>query len=548
MALSNFIKNVASETAKKASKVADKVSASAKDVMSKSSFNLEAVTSNWNKFAEYYTGKNVDEILKDKAEKGGTELTYLTLILDEIGKLPNISTSQKISIRGAIGYLVSPLDYISDFIPDVGYSDDIMVLSSGVYGVSDIITNEIKEAALVRLKKFLPKYDIRDVQKVDTSIQVWSINLQKNRERVEVIKQTVTEQVQAIDQTIENVKNSEEYKQVVALGEQVGATTVKGAKVITGVQGYQDRQEAMDINAQAEQIKKYVEEHTEELRMSLNNGLEELGKIRLTALHNVVGRFVDCLKKMSQGAKAKEYEFLSEIDLNPGHIQEMESLDMEAGDALKVLAVGGSFAAVGIAATPAIVTGVVTSLCAAGTGTAISTLSGAAANSAVLAWLGGGTIAAGGGGMAAGSVVLGALTGGVAIGAAVVAMGSLASAFYSRKLTEATKYLAAVQEWEAQTKQSWVALEAMKKRIEEIQTVTLQLESRASAQLEKLEQLIPTFNNDNIEHVEVFRQSAILAKSMSELAQVSLLDENGNLTSESSIVATKTEKLLNTNL
>jgi hypothetical protein len=42
----------------------------------------------------------------------------------------------------------------------------------------------------------------------------------------------------------------------------------------------------------------------------------------------------------------------------------------------------------------------------ASTGTAISSLSGVAAYNASLAWLGGGTIAAGGGGMAAGAMVL----------------------------------------------------------------------------------------------------------------------------------------------
>jgi hypothetical protein len=45
----------------------------------------------------------------------------------------------------------------------------------------------------------------------------------------------------------------------------------------------------------------------------------------------------------------------------------------------------------------------------ASTGTAIGTLSGAAASNAILAWLGGGSIAAGGGGIAAGTAVLGGL-------------------------------------------------------------------------------------------------------------------------------------------
>jgi len=55
----------------------------------------------------------------------------------------------------------------------------------------------------------------------------------------------------------------------------------------------------------------------------------------------------------------------------------------------------------------------------AGTGTAISSLSGAAASNAAMAWLGGGTVASGGGGMAAGAAVL---TGGAAIAIASVAV------------------------------------------------------------------------------------------------------------------------------
>ena len=49
---------------------------------------------------------------------------------------------------------------------------------------------------------------------------------------------------------------------------------------------------------------------------------------------------------------------------------------------------------------------VATTFGTASTGTAISSLSGAAAESAALAWLGGGAAAAGGGGMAAGNALL----------------------------------------------------------------------------------------------------------------------------------------------
>lgn len=61
---------------------------------------------------------------------------------------------------------------------------------------------------------------------------------------------------------------------------------------------------------------------------------------------------------------------------------------------------------------------VATTFGTASTGTAISALSGAAAKSAAVAWLGGGAVAAGGGGVAAGNAALMALAGPVAWGVA----------------------------------------------------------------------------------------------------------------------------------
>ncbi|GMR70874.1 hypothetical protein NUITMVRA1_15520 [Aerococcus viridans] len=59
---------------------------------------------------------------------------------------------------------------------------------------------------------------------------------------------------------------------------------------------------------------------------------------------------------------------------------------------------------------PSVAMGIATTFGVASTGTAISALTGAAAKSAALAWLGGGTLTAGGGGMVAGKALL-ALTG-----------------------------------------------------------------------------------------------------------------------------------------
>ena len=78
----------------------------------------------------------------------------------------------------------------------------------------------------------------------------------------------------------------------------------------------------------------------------------------------------------------------------------------EKAEAWKILfgtGVGGGVAVAG----GSILTALATTFGTASTGVAISSLSGAAATNAVLAWIGGGTIAAGGGGMALGGTILG---------------------------------------------------------------------------------------------------------------------------------------------
>lgn len=322
----------------------------------------------------------------------------------------------------------------------------------------------------------------------------------------------------------------------------------KAVRVVTGMQAVEDRKKSIKTREEADVLRVEIEETNEALRDDLNDTLETFGKYRLEALSATVGKFLHCLELMNQRAKGKEYEFLSEIDIMTEEVKEMESVDMKASDALRTLAVGGGFAAVGIIGTPAVVTGAVTALCAASTGTAISSLSGAAASNAVLAWLGGGTLAAGGGGVAAGTVVLGAVTATATIGLAAIAVGTLASRFYAKKNTEAEAYLDDVKVWAEQVQASWTVLAGIKNRIIELHNLTTRLHEKSKDYMNILEELAPNFDPNNEDNVKLFQQCAIMAKSMSELAQTPILDADGNISEQSGIVASKTETILNTEL
>ena len=330
--------------------------------------------------------------------------------------------------------------------------------------------------------------------------------------------------------------------------QKVRSTSLRTTKVITGMQAVEDRKKSIKNREEADQLKAQIEQTNEELRLDMNEALEEFGKFRLETLSDTVGKFLRCLEIMNQRAKGKEYEFLSEIDIKVEEVKEMEAVDMKASDALRTLAVGGGFAAVGVLGTPAVVTSAVTAMCAASTGTAISSLSGAAATNAVLAWLGGGSLAAGGGGVAAGTVVLGAITATATVGLAVVAVGTLASKFYAKKNTESEAYLADIKIWAEEMQTSWTVLAGIKQRIGELHDLTQKLKDRSAERLAQLEEIAPSFDSNNENHVKLFQQCAIMAKSMSELAQTPMLDEDGNLSEQSSIVAGKTNKILNTEL
>ena len=239
---------------------------------------------------------------------------------------------------------------------------------------------------------------------------------------------------------------------------------------------------------------------------------------------------------------------MKEIDFQKEELAEMKEIDMKASDAMKILVIGSGFASVGLMGTPAMVTATVTACCAASTGVPISSLSGAAASNAVLAWLGGGPLASGGGGVAAGKLVMGTLTATATVGLAVIAVGTLASIFYAKKATESEEYLSDIKQWAAETEQSWIVLDGIKSRVLELRNVTEELEQRAIVELADLEPYVDSFDPNDKKQVKEFQEAAIMVKSMSELAQTPILDENGNFNENAKIVMAKTEKIINKEL
>lgn len=226
----------------------------------------------------------------------------------------------------------------------------------------------------------------------------------------------------------------------------------------------------------------------------------------------------------------------------------MKSIDMGASQALKTISMAGTAAAVALSGVPTLITSTVSMLAAASTGTAISSLSGIAATNATMAWLGGGSIAIGGGGVAAGAALLTTITCATAGIVALASVGIVAGAYYSKKYTEASQQKAEIEKWAAEVKIGWLLMEAVSKRAVELQNLTLNLRERAVVQLMYLEPLVSDFENENTYYTTTFQKTALLVKAVSELSRVPLMDETGNVSRQSELIAGKIDKVLNTNL
>ena len=62
----------------------------------------------------------------------------------------------RISIMGALTYLIVPVDLIPDFIPASGFSDDLVALTAVISLWQHHITQEIKSRAKSKLDKWFP--------------------------------------------------------------------------------------------------------------------------------------------------------------------------------------------------------------------------------------------------------------------------------------------------------------------------------------------------------------------------------------------------------
>ena len=178
------------------------------------------------------------------------------------------------------------------------------------------------------------------------------------------------------------------------------------AGVAAGVKGAVDMKDAKDTMELAKHIHERASEKLKGQNETTCRDMDAIGNRELEIL-KTFQRFSDIIEKIHN--RPEFHTKLGNCDIPQNSISDLKEVSVGAAALASALAGAGVGVAGGLAASGA-TTAAVWALGTAGTGSLISTLSGAAATNATLAFLGGGTLAAGGGGIALGTTVLGAAT------------------------------------------------------------------------------------------------------------------------------------------
>ncbi|MCM0592241.1 MAG: hypothetical protein HEQ35_25365 [Gloeotrichia echinulata IR180] len=311
----------------------------------------------------------------------------------------------------------------------------------------------------------------------------------------------------------------------------LGAVAIAGAVlgVGAGAVGFSDMNEAKEIGNRAQ---KRHEDAVSDLKAdweATNELAQEYGQLQLDVMKNTIGRFVDFIEQNIGKAKQNEKEFLEGLDgISVQQIKEYKTAAVEAEQFFKggAKAVGAAAAGYGGAMSLA------TSVGVASTGTLIGGLSGAAAWNATLAWLGGGSLAAGGGGMALGSLVLGGIT----VGPAVLIGGFVLAGEGEKALTKAREYEAEVNIAIAKIETAKDFMQQVKRRITELMDLLKTLNDLAAMGLDELESL-PSFNKNR--DATRFQQVALVVKALAEIMKTPVLDSEGQLNPATATIRAK---------
>ena len=312
----------------------------------------------------------------------------------------------------------------------------------------------------------------------------------------------------------------------------VGAAVVTAAIGIgKGAKAVIDYRSSKKNNEEANYNFKVAKRKLDKDRRRSKKSLEKLGNSKIEVLGENMTRFVNAFEKIKniEVQNSVGLEELSKFKKDKTTFTELKELGDFASSILSGVAsgaTGGAITAFGAYSAAA-------KLAAASTGTLISSLSGAAATNATLAFFGGGSLAAGGAGVAGGAIVLG----GLVAGPALAIMGFIVEAKANKMKEESLSNLAKSKSIILSLNTASDLCNAISERsnmfVKLLDKLNTRFEPVVSMMETAIEQNECNFAKFSEEQKKTTAAAASLAVSIKTVIDTPILTEDGNLTKES---------------
>jgi hypothetical protein len=310
----------------------------------------------------------------------------------------------------------------------------------------------------------------------------------------------------------------------IAIAISAGAASLFG--IGKGINGIQKSNKTKEVNKRAKSIVDEANNRFDRSREQCNSTLQSYGVKKLEILKNDIGPFAKLLRKLHNvriSDLAVGHDMISEKE-----ILELEQRSMQATDILKAAGgvLGGAITAFGAySATVALGT--------AGTGTAIATLHGVAATNATLAFLGGGSLAAGGLGVSGGIAILG----GLVAAPALLITGIIIDAKAEKYLNEAHANLAKAEKHKAEVDAGVLMSDSIQKQcqifIAYLDELAFLFRPLVSSMRNIIEAGKTDFQKLEKHEKDIVMKSVSIAQVISKLMNTSILTKEGGLSDES---------------
>lgn len=129
---------------------------------------VEQAAQDYEKYEEEYKKEGepgLETTLNKFAARLGVKTVYMVLWL--YYALSVVPVTSKAMIFSALGYLISPIDIISDFIPLFGLTDDVAVITAAFVAITkalcDADKNNVSQKAKTKLRTIFPNYKDSDL-------------------------------------------------------------------------------------------------------------------------------------------------------------------------------------------------------------------------------------------------------------------------------------------------------------------------------------------------------------------------------------------------